>query len=311
MTGSAPTPEEAELRRLALRAGKCVAFLGSGVSIPPGRDWRGTVRHMTDRCGVHFSDDKQLTDMIDECIDTNEEECNAACRELFPEYTAASRTALLFLLRLPFKAILTVNFDPWLYQHSERGRYERCHAYPDLPLSPGLQSRMYYLHGYFNSGDPTASVRKLVFGERSFREAYEHSLLPGFLLNVFTYESILFIGVNLTEPHLAALLTRSIALRRAVAMLGGSDDIAPKRFVLLPAPISAVPEERAREDSIVGSIRPLEVTPVLYDRRAPDFRGLEEILHAWVREAELAHRPPLFATGFNLGDAGPSGGAES
>jgi len=246
MTAGAPTPEELELKRLALQQDGCVAFLGAGISIPPAKDWTDTVREIGRRCGVTIGAGKLLPEVIDDCMDRNEAACDAACRQLFPQFAAASRQALSLLLRLPFKAVLTVNFDPWLHQQSQQDRYKRIHVYPDLPLTSGLLNGIYYLHGYFNSGDSTASVRNLVFGERSFRQAYTGSLLPGFLLNVFTYESVLFVGVDPTERHLARLLEHSVVVRRSVVTGRGLASHPVKHYALWPAPVSSSQENEPR-----------------------------------------------------------------
>ena len=48
-----------------------------------------------------------------------------------------------------------------------------------------------------------------MFGEDSFKSAYEESLLRGFLLNALTYEHVLFIGFN-TNRHEARTMLAEI-----------------------------------------------------------------------------------------------------
>jgi hypothetical protein len=296
---NSPT-EEVEAKRLVLD-GKCIAFVGAGASIPPGENWNDTVRRIATHCGIPIEDNMSRPEIIDKCLDKDEATCNQACRDLFPRHIASSRPAMDYLLRLPFKALLTTNFDPWLRQHSRRDHYQRCHIYPDLPLHYGLKDGIYYLHGYFDSEDRNATVRALVFGERSFREAYEGSLLPGFLLNVFTYETVLFVGVDPTEQRLFTLLQQSISIRKQIASDSTAISVPPKRFILWPTPVGASPEQRAQEDATISAIRSLETTLVLYDRKKSDYRGLEELLFSWIEEGDLKNRPAPFKAGFDLG----------
>lgn len=295
------SPDALELEKLVLEEQCVVAFVGAAATIPPGQAWRETVRTIATRCGVAFKDDRPLPDVIDECIAKDETACNEACRELFPTHIASSRTALDYLLRLPFKALLTTNFDPWIRQHSQQALYKRVHVYPDLPLHYGLMNGLYYLHGYYDSANKNATVRALVLGERSFVEAYDESLLPGFLLNVFTYETVLFVGINPTEPRLAAILGQSISVRKRIGAGRGSTNVLPKRFILWPFSARPTQEERVLEDKSITMIRSLDIVPVFYDRRASDFRGLEELLFGWVERGELRNRPAPFSTGFDLG----------
>jgi len=297
---ASPPDDALELKNLVLR-GECVAFVGAGLSIPPGRDWEGLVKDVANHCSVSFDNGGSLPEIIDKCIKVDERGCNEVLRDSLPRHIATTRTGIGYLHRLPLKAILTTNFDPWIRQQSRQERYQRYHIYPDLPLHCGLDSGIYYLHGYFDSGDMTANIHRLVFGERSFREAYEESLLPGFLLNVFVYENILFIAFDPTEEHVSRLLLQSMSIRRAIDSLPRlPTDMPKKRFALWPAPVGKTPEERETEYAGISRIRSLEVTPVFYDRGGSDYRGLEELLYSWIQEGELKDRPAPFSTGFDL-----------
>ena len=61
-------------------------------------------------------------------------------------------------------------------------------------------------------------------------------------------------------------------------------------------------------EDAVNQMRSLQITPVIYDRTAEDYRGLEKLLASWVDHAELKDRPPPYATGFGLSDTTPSEG---
>ena len=194
---------------------------------------------------------------------------------------------------------LTTNFDPWLHQHSRQEHYKRCHVYPDLPLKDGLQGGIYYIHGYFDSEREDATIRSLVFGKESFHKAYMRSLLPGFLLNTFTYETILFVGVDPTEENIYKIIRQSISIRSDVRTIQESQSEMPKRFILLPEQSGLSGKTLALEDSRISSLRSLEIEPLFYCKKADDYRGLEELLYRWVEEGDIRNRLAPFKTGFD------------
>lgn len=296
--GSIPSGVEKKIKGNVLSE-NCVAFVGAGLSIPPGRDWDLTVQEIAKHCRVSTDEGKEHPTIIDECLKKDENACNEKLREIFPKHVATSRKATDYLLRLPFKAILTTNFDPWLHQQSRQERYKRLHVYPDLPLKDGLQGGLYYLHGYFDSERKEASIRSLVFGEKSFHEAYNRSLLPGFLLNTFTYENILFLGIDPTEKNISDLLRKSIRIRKDVQMSSESRSDEPGRFILWPSPKGPSGNERKLEENKLSLIQSLDIEPLVYQKKADDYRGLEEILFGWVQEGDIRNRPPPFKSGFD------------
>jgi len=289
---------EKELENYVL-GGDCVAFVGAGMSIPPGKDWRDTVEKIASRCQVSIDQNKSLPQIIDKCIEENEESCNQVCRELFPKHVVRSRTAIGHLLRLPFKAILTVNFDPWLHQQSRQQQYERCHIYPDLPLKESLTGGIYYIHGYFDSDNKNSSIRSLVFGNASFHKAYSVSILPSFLIHVFTYETVLFVGIDPTEENLNKILKKSISIQKQISETGNRQGDMPKKFVLWARSDDMSKEELIRDDIRISEIRSLAIKPVLYAKRANDYRGLEELLLSWVEKGDIRNRSAPFKSGFD------------
>ena len=290
--------DELELKNLVLHK-QCVAFVGAGLSIPPGPEWKNLVKDVTDECGISFNDSLSLPHLVDSCIGKDEAKCCQALRKHFPNYVASCRTAIGFIHRLNFVAIITTNFDPWLWQQSTQSQYKKgTFTYPNLPLHDSLDGGIYFLHGYFDSDSLSANIKDLVFGQGSFDRAYNESLVPGFLLNVLTYRNIVFIGFNPTEPHMANVLKMSAAIRRSIVASGGDPKNAPKRFILWPAPQGMTRDELVRDETIISTIQDLEVTPVLYVPREIDHRGLDALLHGWVQEGDLKNRSAPFRTGF-------------
>ncbi|MBZ5562425.1 MAG: SIR2 family protein [Acidobacteriia bacterium] len=295
------TTDEADLKAL-IYGGQCVAFVGAGISIPPGCEWDVLVDELATNCDVDANGGLSKAQVVDRCIDNGKERLNGALRTIFPRHIARLRPALPYLHRLPFKALLTTNFDPWVHQHSRREHYEKCFIYPDLPLSStGISKALYYLHGYFDPEDNNFDVERLVFGARSFEEAYQRSLLPGFLLNTFTYENVLFVAFNPKEENIAALLRGSVEQRRRISSRGRQEAARRvRRFILWDVKEYSSSEERALAEAAIDGFRSLEVTPVLYDKKGDDFRGLEEVLLQWIEEGDLKERPSPFASGFDI-----------
>jgi hypothetical protein len=296
-----------QLKRLVL-GGKCVAFLGAGLSEPPGLRWLPTVKVIADACGVPFEFEgksaKEIRELHERCPDITDE-CHAkdpttyarTLRELWPHHVGATRPAVGYVLRLPFKAILTTNFDPWIYLQARQEEYPQNQKYPALALHLGLEGGIFYVHGCFDADDIYAEADQLVFGRKSFTEAYgEASLLPGFLLNVFTFRNVLFIGFTPTEPHIANILDQSVRLRRNLRHL--YKDGLPRRFTLLAEPNNPTEEARAEHDENMERLRALEIEAIPYPPRGKDYRGLEELLASWVAEGNLGKRPPAFLEGF-------------
>ena len=289
-----------ELKRMVLLE-KVVAFVGAGVSKPPGHDWAELVKTMADNCGVRING-RPHPAVIDECIKKDELKCNAILREELPRHHATTRTLLGYITRLPFKAILTTNFDPWLLQHSRFSEWKHCRPYPNLPLNEGLAQCIYYLHGFFDSESDTSSVRDIVLGEESFVRAYGGaSLLPGLLMNVFTFENVLFIGFGPTEPHVSQILNQAIETRRAIAANGGA---MPRRCLLrAQAPLAADVPQLAGYAEETAKINALEIAICTYEPLDKDSRGLEKVISGWVDEGELKNRRAPFEPGYGM-DAG-------
>lgn len=226
---------ESDARDLVLK-GDCIAFIGAGMSIPPGQQWRGLVEDIARRCSLKV-EDQSLPEIIDLCREGNPNQYEKALREQLPKHVARTRTALNYLLRLPFKAFVTTNFDPYLHNLSMSDAVERVHVYPDLPLHKGLSKAIYYIHGCYDSEDHCSYSRPLVFGAKEFARAYSsESLLPGLLLNIFIYEHIVFLGFDPSERHLTDLLIkatqfgyRSLVVKKEGGFSFGHCPMDPKR----------------------------------------------------------------------------------
>jgi len=239
-----------------------------------------------------------LRKAIDACIAKNQPACDGALRELFPVHIAKTRPAIPHLSRLKFKAIVTTNFDPWLRMHLRQSDYPKCLVYPDLSLNGGIDGNIYYIHGFFNSDDPDAKITDLVFGEDSFCTAYNSSLLPGFLLNLFVYETVLFVGFNPTEDYIADILYRSVGLRKHIAArIRAPEQSLPRRFILQGVLPTTTDRDRGNLQRSLAQLDTLQIEPVYYDARDGHV-GLERLLFNWVEQGSVENRPPPFSPSF-------------
>lgn len=284
-----------QLKDLVLQK-KCIAFIGAGFSIPPSKAWQPLVKKIAQECGIPYDPD-DIYHVIDACIELNERACNETLRHELPLYIPGTRNAIPELLNLQFKAILTTNFDPWIWREANRNGYPQFYVYPTLP---GLREGMFYLHGQFNSESPNSSISKLVFGEKSFKEAYDNSLLTGLLMNLLVYERIAFISFNPLEEHFVKLIKKSNHIYKYLMNEKGQSAPGPRHFCLWPAPNRQyMTDEEIAENRIrLREIESLEIAPVIYPMEGKDHRGLERLLHNWREQGDPDFRPPRLATGF-------------
>jgi hypothetical protein len=236
MTSTETADVLAEAKEIVLE-GQCVAFIGAGLSIPPGSRWMETVREIASCCGVNF-DDNNLPKVIDKCFEAKPTEYKKALKDIFEQNKATARTALIFLPRLPFKTFITTNFDPWLQNYFRESDIEKQCKYPYIKMSEGLSKAIYYIHGYYDSESNNYDHKELVFGENSFSDAYGmDSLLPGFLLNLLVWEHILFISFDPTQDNFREMLIRAENIKMKWKEKDSRKKF-PKRFILWPTLIT-------------------------------------------------------------------------
>jgi hypothetical protein len=287
-------------------SGNCVVFVGAAITNPPGKQWDVTVNKIATDCKVEYKN-LSVKKIIDNCMEKDIEKCNSSFSKLYPKHSPITRTALNYLLRLPFKSLLTTNFDPWIRQNSTQEQYPRCYIYPDLPIVNGLKSCLFYLHGYFDSEKNDSCISKLVFGEKSFETAYKKSLLPGFLINLFVYYDVLFVCFDPTEENIIELLKTSNQIRKKIANENNIPlEKLPRRYILWPIKdfdINTINEDKKKEKENefkekTFSLNIMEITPVFYDPIDPNYSGLDKLLYELVERGDEKKRPSPFKTGF-------------
>ncbi len=298
MKRTAETDAIDKIKKVVL-GGDCIVFFGAGLSIPPGELWKESVKKIADRCRVDF-DSENLPQVIDACFDANPSEYEKTFQEFFPKDIATSRPALNYIPRLPFKAFITTNFDPWVENHFRHEDINARYAYPDISMSKGLEQALYYIHGCYDSEKNNYEHHKLIFGQRAFKGAYgKESLLPGFLLNLFVYEKVLFIGFNPTERYLSELITYANTIQLEIKPKTSISKIFTKH-ILWPALNQKTGEQKEEYDEMIALFSALEIEPIIFDPKGDDFRGLEEILRGCVEHSDMKKRPAPFKSGFDI-----------
>jgi hypothetical protein len=296
---SKPSEIESEVQKI-IRDQKCVIFVGAGLSKPPSEDWSHAVKEIAKDCGVNYREGKEK-EVIDECIEGNLERYEKIFREKFRKDNVALRTAYSHLIKLDFKAWITTNFDPWIHNQTQGSPIKKCVKYPNFSvnyISKKEGSCLFYLHGYFDSDDNECFAKDMVFGKKSFEEAYgPNSLLPGFLLNLLTYENVLFVGFNPCEEYIKDLIERSNRIRKKIGSQIGII-LRNKRYIML-AECKSNDELKIEEWRLkIEEFKTLELIPYIYDPiDEKDHRGLEPVFRNWV--LQIIGPPAPFKTGLD------------
>jgi hypothetical protein len=238
-----------ETARAVIRSGKCVVFIGSGLSAGSYESWPTLVNELCQHCGVddRVSPDSSPDDLLDaaQCAkDRSEDLYLAFLGQHFGQ--PASHASLLYdsLLALPFDCYLTVNFDPLL---ALKGRTAKLtcslpvRAYPSLDRKHATARSIHYLHGIIQENERPAHG-PVVLTRNEFNGAYcDNSNLMNFLLPTLENDPVVFVGCRLQEPAMARVFDickEHQRERMAVALEHGCPlSPPPKRFIMLPQPV--------------------------------------------------------------------------
>jgi hypothetical protein len=206
---------------------RCVAFVGSGLSVGQFPSWSDLIGELCEACGLFdeavearkTQDHETLTRLADAAHDCNRESYHRKLDEIFGRRVTGTRAAYSLLVRLPFASYVTVNFDPLLGyegtkpEHKIRG----IRTLPALPVHELASRCIFYLHGYIRD-DRRSADHPLVLRHSEFQRAYDvsKSMLYGFLQQLLISYPVLFIGVGLGEPQLRRVFEICREIRRGI-----------------------------------------------------------------------------------------------
>lgn len=273
--------------------GDWVAFIGSGLSSGLYPNWSELVGKLCEACGVDVNDNnlsaggsEKLIELAGAARRADKTSYDNCLREIFGQRKVyALPIVYSYLMKIPFKSYLTLNFDPLLAeaQRIHHRNANGIHRYPSLNAMELRDRAVFYLHGVV-LGD--ASEVQIVLGKEEFEHAYAYdSTLRTFLVQVFTFRRVCFIGCTLQEPKLQELLSRCTTFKEDFFRNRKED--APRHVILLPEPCKVKKEKTEQHYSNMG------IRVIWFDPRDKQYTGLTELLE------NMAELPPIqLRTGF-------------
>jgi len=217
-----------------LRASRCVAWCGAGVSMMSGMpSWRELIEHMIVACaqkGLGKTEVDELSDMLHEKLyDDVADYCRDFLKELGYEqclnnvFHKTQKPSALHqqLMRLPFSAIVTTNYDKIIEnvytQIKEESTVVLTNRKEEVSrLWPRLVRNEHFIlkaHGHIDQPDTIVlsgrDYTKLVFGNFAFMQ---------FLQMLFMSKSILFVGTSLSDVYIRRTLEETLYLSGGFGM---------------------------------------------------------------------------------------------
>lgn len=227
-------------------AGRCVAFVGAGFAAPAVPAWKMLLRGLAAQAALDADTAAWLSALVENGGSRDLEaaaqilqtamgaDFDAALADILAEQGKPEAIAdrMRLLAGIPFDAILTTNFDPFLvgqvpgpdaYQQILRDPphrwWEPRYWTPDAPGAPVVK-----LHG--EVGPLGSSV---VFTQRGYRERlYSSPAYMTFLRSLFATSTVLFLGVSFTDAYLNELRSE------VLAMIDQRDEDPPVAYAVLP-----------------------------------------------------------------------------
>jgi len=284
-----------ELSELVLE-GRCVAFVGSGLSMGEYISWRELVRQLCDACGVDVDTNNVGVDLLrlaGQAKNASSDEYNRVLSEEFGKEGVHRPPGYTYLLESPFNAYITVNYDPLL---AEAGRFKRLTLYDfklGLDASKVKNRAIFYIHGFVPEGGQVTDG-DLILTSEDFKQNYEDTgaTIPSFLTQVLSFKPVVFIGCRLQEPALKKILGLCREIKSRIE--ARSDNNGPTHYILLPTLYTTVAvdnkpkrdfQKEAEEDVVYEEIG---VRVIRYVRNSPeDYSPVEKILKNWSKAPEL------------------------
>jgi hypothetical protein len=215
-----------------VQSGSCVAFIGSGPSTTDllYPEWGEAVSRICVHCGLppmsneEKEDVNVLLDRADEARVRDEARYCNALKEIFGKPIVNTTRAYDLLIDVRFRSYVTANVDPLLADksRSSKNRLGGVYTFPALPYDCIEKRSIYYLHGLVDVG-VVPRPHQIVLGRQDFAHAYDESngTLHSFLHQLFSFQTIVFVGCTLREPPIARILE---SCRKARGQIYGGCD---------------------------------------------------------------------------------------
>ena len=285
-----------ELRKTIL-GGKCIAFIGSGLSMGSYDPWHKLIKKICENCGTNNSVDKGSSpeQLLNAAQEAKSYDPNAYFRTLGEHFGNFNLQQHIYnvILQLPFQCYMTTNFDSTLAKNAGLAR-ERCQLPPKV-YPTGLDRRdvrnrhIFYLHGLIKEGE-IPKDGDIVLSKDEFDHAYQdNSRLMSLLTQTFEEDPIIFIGCRLKEPPLEKVFKISNRNRSArmkkIEETGESDINPPPRLILLSKPeigknVQTSADQRTAMEKAERFYGKLSITVVWYDAQRNDHSVLRRTLES-------------------------------
>ena len=274
----------------AVESGEAIAFVGSGPSqVCCYPSWRELLDRLCSACGVdrlrQEAPPREYLTRADECLRSDSCAFHSTVQNLFAERPHDS-IVYTDLLRAPFKAWITTNFDIVLARHAVRQRRE-LYAYPELPPSAIWERPVFYLHGIASAKyghDP----RRIVLTKSQFDQAYarDSGRASTLLAAMAPYHSLIFIGCRLGEPQIDCLFRKVHGAGMDFADKGRSK--MPEHYALLEKEFRDEPDGTQKRDGVTENLQDRQfanrgISVVRYDPEDDYHSGLIPLFEKWSR----------------------------
>jgi hypothetical protein len=251
-------------------SGPCVAWIGSGLSMPAYPSWDDAIAEVCRKClsqadGPTAGDPGKLMSLADECREENPKLYSQTLGELFGHVAQNTRSAYSYICNSPFAGFVTTNFDPLLYLAAGN---RRISIYPNIYASALEKNSVVYLHGIAYKPDGSSDGSDLVFSLGEFEKAYKSSFLPYFLMMNLGSTNTLFVGCRLAEEYIQSTFAQ---IRN---IYDKSEHVKQrKRVILLPAVDDA---NKAEEEQRSMAAAGIEI--IRYPQVDQSHAGLDQVL---------------------------------
>lgn len=277
-----------------VNSGKCIAFVGAGLSRPQCPDLRDLVSLLCSECGVSVEllPDEEKTDpqsLAHRAKQTNPRRYTEVLLREFGRPEPGPRQ--LALAKTPFRAFVTLNYDPLLKKSLEleagADKDVVVYSYPHLPAchlgDPGCraehlpQHALYHIHGHI---DDDTTIPEVVLTSQEYERAYNSTLLPSFITQLLAYFPTCFLGCRLSQDVMLRGVIRLCRLIRK-DLADRSPHPPPGWYMLVDTDELSCLDIDLKEHGI---------TPVPFDKANEEYEGLDEILKKWagIRPARLS-----------------------
>jgi hypothetical protein len=272
----------------AVRSGKTVAFIGSGLSMGQYIGWGELVKQLCDACDINIdAGNGDLLELAQQAKHASPDEYHRVLSEEFGKQQVSLPLGYTYLIESPFTAYITINYDPLLAFAS---RFKELTIYDfklGLESSKAKGKAIFYIHGYVATGDQVGDG-DLILTREDFEQNYEQpgSIIPSFLTQILSFKPVVFIGCGLQEPALIKILSLCNDIKRRIE--ARADNNGPTHYILLPTLYTKVADNKKAKRDLQKEAdeniyyEDVGVRVIRYVRNSPDDHSpVDKIMKEW------------------------------